>query len=75
MYSLVDELLCLSEKLRSKNTDRSSSIADFIILDLTDINEDLGSCVVQSYRFENCGAVIRDRDISTRCRLQNFILT
>jgi len=38
MYSLIDELLCLSEKLRSKNTDRGSSIADFIILDLTDID-------------------------------------
>jgi hypothetical protein len=74
MYSFTDELLCLSQEFRGKDTDRRRPIADFIVLDLADINEDLGSCVIQGDRFEDCRSVVRDGDFSTRRRLQDFIL-
>lgn len=74
MYSLVDKLLGFSEEFRSKNTYRCRSIANFVVLDLTNIHEHLCSCIIQGDGFEDCCAVIGDGDASRRRRLQDFIL-
>ena len=57
-----DESLGFSEKFRSKDGDGSSSIADFIVLHLGELAEDLGGGVVNTTRSEDSCAVIGDLD-------------
>ena len=57
-----DESFSFSKELRSKDGDRSGSIADFIILDLGELAKNLGGGVVDSAGSENSGTVIGNLD-------------
>lgn len=64
--ALVDELLRLSEDLRREHTNAGSPVADFIVLDLRDIDEDLRSCVIQLDRLKNRRAIVCNVDVAGR---------
>jgi hypothetical protein len=43
----TNEFLGFSKELRSEDTDGSGSVSDFIVLDFGDVDEDLGSGIVE----------------------------
>jgi hypothetical protein len=53
-----DESLGFSEKFRRKDGDGSGSIADFVVLNLGELAEDLGGGVIDTARSENSCSVI-----------------
>lgn len=57
-----DELLGLTEELGGKNTDRRGSVTDFVVLDLGDVDKDLGGGVVEGDRLEDGRSVVGNDD-------------
>lgn len=67
---LVNEFLGFAQKLGSKDGDGGGAITNFIVLNFRNVDEHFGRRVVESYGFEDCGAVIGHRDLPGRavCR-------
>lgn len=67
---LVDEFLGLAQKLGSKDGDGGGTVTNFVVLDFRNVDEHFGRRVVESYGFEDCGAVIGHHYLSGRavCR-------
>lgn len=75
----LDKLLSLSKKLSGKDCDGGGSITDLLILSLGDINQNLGSGVIDEDRFQDSGTIIGYCDslssVLVSERLQDFIHT
>ena len=56
------ESLGFTQKFRGKDGDRSSSIADFIVLDLGKLAQNLSGGVINTARSKDSGAIIGDLD-------------
>lgn len=74
-----NKALCLSEQLASKDTDTGGSVADFIVLGLRNVHQDLGSRVLCVNGFQDSCTVIGNNRLSgTRSILsgasQDFVL-
>ena len=48
VYFLLDELVCLPQKLRSDNDDRGRAISDLLVLLLCKVHEDASSWMLHS---------------------------
>jgi hypothetical protein len=68
-----DKLFRLPKQLRRKDSDARCPIPNLVILHLGDVNENLGSGVVELDRLEDRRTVVRHVDIAGRHRLQNFV--
>ena len=64
MDFLSNQFLGFSEELRGKHADACCAVADLIILDLGNVNENLGCRIVELDRFEDCRAVVRNIDFA-----------
>ena len=61
---MSDELLRLSKELRGEYADASRAVADFIVLNLGNVDEDLSSGIVKLDGLENGRAIVGDIDLS-----------
>lgn len=65
----VDESLSLSQQLTRQHANRRRSVSNLVVLDLRDVDEDLGGGVVERNRFEDGRSVVGNNDLSRRSRL------
>lgn len=56
----VNELLSFSEQLSCEDCDGGGAVSNFLVLGFGDIDEDLGSRVVDVHRSEDGGAIVGD---------------
>ena len=73
MNLLADQPLRLPQTLRRKHAHARRAIAHFVILDLGDVDEDLGGGVFELYRFEDCRAVVCYVDVARGAGLEDLV--
>ena len=71
--SLVDELFGLAQQLRRQDANRRRAVADFRVLRLANVDEHLGSRVVNVDRAENSRTVVGHLQLAAALRLQDFV--
>ena len=64
MDVVSDELVSSLEKLSSKDDNGGSSVTDFSVLDLGELNENLGGGMSDLKLLEDSGAIIGNGDIT-----------
>lgn len=68
-----DELLGLAQDLGGEDGDGRRAVADLVVLDLGDVDEDLGGRVVEGDALEDGGAVVGDGDLAGRGRVEDLV--
>ena len=63
-HLLVDQRFGLAEELRGEDADRGGAVAHHVVLDLGDVDQDLGRRVVEHDRRQDRGAVVGHRDLA-----------
>ena len=64
MDLLCNKLFRLPQQLCGENTDARCAVADFIILDLGNVDKNLGGSVVELDGLQDGRAVVGDRDFA-----------
>ena len=59
------ELLCFTQEFCCQNTDAGRAVADLVILDFRDIDEDLCGWIIQRYALQNRCSIVRDDNIAS----------
>ena len=72
--TLVKELLSLVKESTGKNDDTSSTVTDFVVLRLGELDEEAGSLVLHLHLLHNSGTVVSDNHITIRAVIDSINL-
>lgn len=70
---LRNELLGLPQELRSEHADTRCPVSNLIVLNLGDVDEDLGGGIVKLDGLENRCAIVGDVDLARGARLEDLV--
>ena len=73
MDLLSDQLFRLSQQFCSQDANTGRSIADFVVLDLGNVDKNFRGGIVELNSLENCCTVVGDVDFTCGSGLEDFV--